>query len=585
MSGPPHIGDADPDEVPTDPGATPTVQGRPALDIPEAGPIRRLWMAFGRLQDRLARPATMAGFVLPPLVLAAWIRLVLDTGRWPAGDGPHVLGTAMRLSQQLRDLELGTFAWCVNSLLGPHPPGAYMPALGAYTVLGTEWRGVHLVAGALVLWLCWDGIRRLGGGWVGAVFLGATGLVWLQAESYGIDLVGAAVAVQCLSWLVASDRLSRPRAVVAWGAWLGLAFVSKYTAPMFLWAPCLVAGFWVLRHRRFKALGLALGAWVVVAGPWLFPHLRPLLDYFSASQDSALLTNKALVTGAWYAPENAGWYPAALADAFGWPGLIALVVGALAWPRRRQIMAGAWIVPLSGVAGGMLVLMLQSQRQDRYALVAVPLLAALAGSSRVRFLLAPVGAMGLYGAGMVFSTWTDVPASRSYTHDLASAGASWPWVHEAYQPTSFDPTVWKLGEMVDAVQAAHGVSGGTAGFLLDDSGGAPTFGNVLSSAARAGHRWHVATVMVPDRGGSPAVFVGPFTTDDWPSRAFTTLLAITRTDDRVRDAWLTQAGLVEQSRWTLAGDKIGRLYVTADGQPLDLVGGELPPDTQGGGPP
>ena len=45
------------------------------------------------------------------------------------------------------------------------------------------------------------------------------------------------------------------------------------------------------------------------------------------------------------------------------------------------------------------------------------------------------------------------------------------------------------------------------------------------------------------------------------------------------------AALVEQTRWTLAGDKLGRLYVTADGQPLDLVGGEMPPDTQGGGPP
>lgn len=553
--------------------------------------IKRLSELVRDVQDRTEALSRWASLLLPPLVLAAWVRLVLDTGRWPAGDGPHVLGTAMRLSQQLRDLALGDFLWCLNSLLGPHPPGAYLPALASYTVLGTSWRGVHLVAGALVLWLCWDGIRRLGGGWVGALFLGASGLVWLQAESYGVDLVGAAVVVQCLSWLVASEGLSRPRESAAWGAWLGLAFLTKYTAPLALWAPCLVAGVWVIRGGRWRNLGRAVLAWALVAGPWLFPHLGALGGYLGASSDAdnALLTNKALVAGPWYGAENLSWYPAALADAFGWPGLLALLLGALAWPRRRHAPPGAWVVPLSGALGAWLLLAMQIQRQDRYLLVVFPLLAALAGSSRLRWLLAPVGAAGLYGAAGVFATWTDVPASRTYTHSLAEAGEDWPWVHEAYQPTSFDPETWRLDEQLQATREAYGSDEGTVGFLLDDMGGAPGFGNVLSRSAALGYRWHVATVMVGG-GGRAAVFVGPFTTDDWPSRDFSTLLAIVRPSDGQRLSWLASTGMILEEEWSLPQGRVGRLYRTADGQPLrvlggDLPGGALPPDTLGGGPP
>ena len=527
-----------------------------------------------------------AGILGPPLVLLLWIRVVLATGRQPAGDGPHVLGTAMRLAQQLRDGEIGTFAWCLQSLLGPHPPGAYLPATLAYLLGGTSWSGTHLLAGALVLWLCWDGIRRLGGGVVGALFLGATGLVWLQAEQYGVDLVGGACVVQALSHLAASERLTLRRPTLLWGAWMGAAFLCKYTAPMFLWAPCLVAGIWVLQGRRWRALLGAVGAFCLVAGIWYATHLAAIRGYLGASTDSAnaLLTNKSLLQGAWFDWENLSWYPAVLRDAFGNPGLLVLLLAALLPWRRAAAPQGAWILPLSGFAGGLLLLSTQIQRQDRYLGVGIPLLAALAGSSRGRWLLAPIGAIGLYGAAATYGTATSPPSTRDYGHGWASAGERWPWVADAFAPTSFDPDLWKLDEMLEAARALQGSDEGTVGFLLSDASGAPQFGNILSRVATQGYRWHVATVMVLPRGPDAAVFVGPFTTDAWPSRAFTVLLAIVERSDRARSSWLTRASLSLKQSWALPMGLEGRLYETVGG-PLDLASGELPPDTMGGGVP
>lgn len=511
--------------------------------------------------------------LLPLGVLAAWAFGIARTGRWPGGDGPHVLGTAMRLAQLLHDGALGTFLWCVQSLIGPHPPGAYLPALLAYTTLGTG-RFVHLAAGALLLWLCWDAVRRLGGGLTGGLFLGASGLVWTQAEGYGVDLVAAAFVAQSLSHLVASQRLTLRPHVLGWGAWMGLAFVGKYTAPMFLWAPCVVAGLWVVLDRRWRALGQAVGAFCAVALPWYVLNLRGIAGYLGASTDAGntLFTNKALVTGPWTSPENLSWYPAVLLDAFGWPGALALGVAALA-PRRAGLPSGVWAVPLLGALGGVLVLSTQIQRQDRYLLPALPLLAAAAGSGRARWLAAPVAAAGVYGAAAMYLRDTPVPTVRDYDHEWATAGQDFPWPQQAFRPVSLDPAQSDLDRALTRLREVHGRDDGTVGFLLDEANGAPGFGLVLSRVASLGYRWHVATVMVQGPGGpagpqdegggggpgggraGAAVFVGPFTTDDWPSRNFTALLAIVRPGDTRLEDWLGRSGLVEVERWAIPQDR------------------------------
>ena len=67
-----------------------------------------------------------ASRLLPHLILLAatgtWMWLTMPLTRWPSGDGPHVLGTGLRLAQMLQDGELYLALVCFSSLLAPHPP-------------------------------------------------------------------------------------------------------------------------------------------------------------------------------------------------------------------------------------------------------------------------------------------------------------------------------------------------------------------------------------------------------------------------------------------------------------------------------
>lgn len=507
-------------------------------------------------------------WITPLIFLGLWAVLVIRSGRWPAGDGPHVLGTAMRLAQDLRAGELSAAWEGLGTLVGPHPPGAYLLATAAFFGLGPTTAHAHLLAGALVLLLLWDGLRRLGAGAVTALFVAATPLVWLQAEAYGLDLLAAACVAQALGWLAQSRGLRDPVAAAAWGAWMGLGFLSKYTVPLFLWAPCLVAGVWALKGRRWRALLGAVLAFGLVAGPWFATHIGPVLGYLGASQGGAgaVLTNQQRLTESWWSAERLSWYPAALVDAWGWPGAVAAGLAMGLHLRRRGSPKGAWILPLSAVMGGWLLLTAQSQRQDRYLLPALPLVATLVGTVRGRWLLAPIGAIGAYGVAATFASTAAAPGSRDYSHDLGRAGQDWPWVAPAYRPVSLDPRPWRLDEGIAALRRWHGEDTGTVAFLLDERDGAPTFGLTLSRVAAAGLRWDVATVMVMERGNPPeaAVFVGPFAGQGWPSRDFRSLLAIVDPSDHRRERWLSASQMTLQERWELPHGREGRIY-TWDG--------------------
>lgn len=494
------------------------------------------------------------------LALAAWAALVVRADRWPSGDGPHVLGASMRLALDLRAGELGRFAESVGTLLAPHPPGAYLPWTLAYLVAGPG-RHVHLLASAGLLLLCADAARRLGGGWVGALWLAASALVWVQAENGGVDLVAAACVAQSLSWLAASDRLRRPGSAAAWGAWMGLGFLSKYTFPMFLWAPCALAGLWVVREKRWKHLGFAVLAFALVAGPWYAGHLGAVLRYIGGSMapDPRLVAARDLASGPWYAASNLSWYPAAVIDAVGWAGALALAVGC-AGPRRREAPWEARALVFAAALGAWFALGQSVQRQDRYMLPVVPLLAAVAGASRRSVWTAPVAAIGLAGTAWTFASPEEAPSNRDYGHRAAEAGRTWPWPAEAYLPVSLDPRPWRIDEALAGLRARHGRDDGTVGLLIDDGRGAPGMGAYLFRAASLGYRWDFATVSISaDATGrlDDMVFVGPFATEEWPSREFTALYVAFSPDDPTRGRWLDDRGLrLDQTQalpWAFVG--------------------------------
>ena len=506
---------------------------------------------------------------LPALPLALWIAVVARSGRWPSGDGPHVLGTSMSLALSFRQLDVAGTLACWWSLLEPHPPGAYLPATLGYLVAGTAWHHGHLLVAAVLLWLCWDGVRRLGGGSVGALFLACTPLLWVQAESYGLDLLAAACVVQAVSHLVASRRLSVTGHAVGWGAWTGAALMVKYTAPMFLVAPGVLALWWGLRGRQVRPLAWGLAALVLVAGPWYATHLAPFLEYVRYSGDAGnemMALHTPLVHQAWWSADRWLWYPAAAIDCWGWPGLLALVLGTLAWRRRASVPRGFWPAILAAGVVGWLMLSQQMARQDRYLLSLFPLLAAVIGTSRIRGFLAPVALITLYGTAALFFTWRDVPPTRDYGHALAGAGQEWPWPQEAYQPTSLHPQAWEIDQGLRRLRDAHGRDDGPIGVLVDDSISGPGFGTILSRSSALGFRWQLNSVILLDpwnwRGGPVRTTVLYGTCAD-PAREadeFETLFVVLRPDDAMKAAYLASSGRSLVDQWSIPGGWEGRIY-------------------------
>jgi len=547
--------------------------------------LRQLIEDSGKLLAFQGRRGTLLAVGLGLSTLTGWIALIANTGRYPVGDGPHNIGVAMRLSQLLWDLDLGTFYWCFQSLLAPHPPGAYVPALLAFFLVGTGTAWGHLLAGAMGLGLIMDALRRFGGGLTSWIWLFATGLVWQQAEIYSIDLLAAAAVAQSLSHLHASEKLERRGHVLGWGAWMGAAFMIKYTAPFFLFLPCLLVGVWVVRHRRWRALGLGALAWSVVALPWYLTHLDQVLAYvlINADADGLMVTDSIRVTSAWWAGERISRYPAALIDAFGWPGVACLLAGLVVYKRSDAQRLSAWALPGLAILGGWAVLNGQMWMEDRYMLPLIPLLAVLAGTSRIRALLAPVGAIGLCGALSVFATIGSYSTGFE-AHSIQDAGADWPSVHEAHRPGSLDPEEWKLDEGLRIAREAHGSDEGTVGLMLDLPNAASGFGVVLNRTTALGYRWHLATVVMNVDGGalqgapegSTYVFMGPFTHENWPSRDFSTVLAIFRSGDAKREAWLHSQDLALVESWPLEDGWVGGVYKARQG----VIQGASPPPVQ-----
>ena len=491
-------------------------------------------------------------------VLSCWVVGIAATGRWPSGDGPHSLGIASRLAGMLRSLELWEFTRAGHSLRAPHPPGAYAPAVVGYTLFGTA-SSAHLVGGALVLAACWDALRRMGAGLPGAIWLAGLAPVWLEAEGYGIDLVGAACVVQAISHLVASDRLTRPWSVTWWGAWMGAAFLAKYTAPMFLWAPCLVAGWWTLRDRRFRALARALVGFAVVALPWWGLRLRAAVDYIVHSNTAAeeFSHDTFVVEGPWWAWDHLSWYLAVGLDAWGWLGGWAVVLALLS-PRVRGALPGTWLVPVLGALGGWFILTTQIVREARYLLPALVLSAVLVGTSRLRWILACVGAVSLSVLAPLYFDDAAVPSDRPGVHVLETAGGHWPTPHESFRPRSMDPGPWRVDETIERLRAAHGRDDGTVGFLIDERGGAPGVRIFLYRTGQLGYRWNLASPsQIP---GDDLVLVAPFASDDWPSREYHTLVAMLRPGDGALEALLRRSGLTRLESWSLPGGYEGRLY-------------------------
>ena len=501
-----------------------------------------------------------------------WVQTIAVHQRYPGGDGPHILGTSGRLAQLLTEGEFEWFVYCFSSLLGPHPPFAYLPFVGSALVF-PDIPYNHLIGGAIVLWVIADAMYRLGAGIFGFAFIWVWTPIWLQAENAGIDLVASATVIQSVSHLVRSNQLENRYHTFGWGAWIGAAFMTKYTAPMFLWAPCLVAGIWALKHKRMKRILQGIGAFCIVALPWWSTHWKQVQGYVLASGNaqSGLLTNKTIIEDPWTV-ENMLWYPTAMMDTVGpWLPIAILFGVVLCSIQIANTRSWAGPVLISSILGGWLMLNAQKQRQDRYIIPAYPLMSAglVMAPSIVTAAAMPFLWHVTRENNSLFNSNTPAPAQRDYSHDVATPAETYPLPHEAYWPISHDLIPWKLDSALEKIAAVQGVDG-TVGFLLDEQGGALGYGIVLSKAVQMGFNWHIATIMIARRGGPgpndpnrplASVFVGPFLFGEWPSREFDVMLSMVKHDDPQREKWIQSTNMVVVDEWSLPMDRVGRIYL------------------------
>ena len=484
-------------------------------------------------RETLARLVPFAGWTVA-LGTSMWLCGVLIAARrLPAGDAAHFIATESRLAGLVAEGELLRALTLFFSLLAPHPPLGYLPGVVAQ-LLWPDAIAAAVIAQGLVLLLGWDGLRRLFpqqppmGAWM--MILGSP-MVWLAVDQHGRDLVVAVVALQALSHLLASDGLRVRTSSLAFGAWMGVGFMVKYTFPMFLFVPCLLSVGALISAERRRNLSAAVLTFVAVAGPWYAVFGSGVRRYLFHST-GAHTSFGNYRTDLW-ATESIVFYPLALKDSLGWPGVTLLGVSAVVLVFQRQVRTGLLLIGAS--AGGLAVLSTINQAQDRYAAPALLLLAALAGAFRGWTMVIPL-ALGL------IQTWYTArafaPGARTgeaiHLHPLRSwTEASWPrsaW----YRPTDIELGSWKLDEAFTAMAGEQGEQG-TVGLLLGDQPFLPAFGSVVLAAQGRGYRWDYGVVKV--QGQDWTLFRGPLFDGAWPPGEFRTLLSILCPSDSLAGAW------------------------------------------------
>ena len=461
-------------------------------------------------------------FVVGSTVLFAGIG---SSGLTPTGDAPHLLAISDRLATMLTHGEfLDAFeAW--TSLVTPHPPAGFLiPVLACLFGLGGSVPVVTSLAGLAIAWhgmilLSRTGSRSSWGPWLGALMLFSMPATWTFVTHMSWDVLAAGCVAACIGHLHASDGLRNKGHALAFGAFMGLGFVTKYTFPAFLLFPVVFAGLAIVRFRSWSGLSVALGAFLVVAGPWLLTHGGAMVAYVVSSSGAGptISASPASSWGARFTPDNLLYYPTVLRDMLGWPGLTLLGVAfAFAWGRP----AGRWAA--WGVLGGGVILTFAGENQARYLCPAVPLLGAILhvgirpgfGSSLARFgLVSGVCALlpAVWGGWIGSRGEIQVPPTRDQTHASESllSWGEWPWAATAFRPISNPLKEWKVDAAIAAVSDETGPGPHQVGMLLPEDARMPPGSTYAWRAGQRGVDWTVATIVPNGRGGKPMVFVGP----------------------------------------------------------------------------
>ena len=495
---------------------------------------------------------------------------LLPAARQPTGDAPHLLGISNRLAHELTTFQWGDFTSHFNSLIAPHPPLGYLlPVL----VYGLGFGNLTpFICGLLALALIWKGLCLLAEAeeievpWLSLLVLLCCPLFWLAFSELYWDLLAASAICMCLGHLAMSKELTDKHHSIRFGVWMGAGFLTKYTFPAFAVFPAVLAGIMVFRNKSYKLLGFAVLAFLIVAGPWLLPHLTEVIPYvFDSLNSQSTMVDKASI-----APAEPVYYLIVLKDAMGWPGLC--VLGVSLWSIRKQ----SGQIALSGAIGGLLILSWMGQQEPRYLLPALPLLCYGISCSisqwqqRTQYiswaiLIAICGPMLSFSAGANQLEALQVPAERRHEHPRStlSEWGQWPRVHASFLPVSSHANLYQIGTALKFIQKNKTPEdGNTIGLLLDLQGSAGEMkdGLFFQRSAELGFYWDFVSLAPPQgKGRVFGKFKGPFRSKNEAHAQFRLIYAATNQHDKVRNNWLEQRQAIELQRIDLPNKMVGRI--------------------------
>ncbi len=462
---------------------------------------------------------------VPFLVLAVGLSAGLgDSQRFPTGDAPHIVAIAQKLSAMVGHGEFMALYESLSSLVSPHPPAGYALVM-ALDLLGFS--DLPMAVSFVALALTWHGmllmVRREGrptwGPWLGGLVMSTSGALWFAVDQMTWDLLAMGCVSACVGHLHGSDGLRKLGHSLFFGLFMAAGFLTKYTFPGFLLLPVLFAGWAVVRFRSLPGLGVALGAFFVVAGPWYWGHLGPVLAYVAHSSDAAATLSASPAT-TWIERFSAGnllFYPTVLRDMFGWPGLGLMALGAI---RAWESPAGRWA--LWGVVGGGIVLTFAGENQSRYILPALPLLAVMVDTGFRPGFIQTGSRFGLvaglctalpaaWGTWMTYGERGDAPPARDQSHSAESlmTWGDWPWVSPQFRPVSNPLQRWRVDEALGAMAMATGPGAHQVGLSLPPDVRLPPSATYAWRAGLRGLQWDFASVVTDGPQRRPMIFVGP----------------------------------------------------------------------------
>lgn len=223
-----------------------------------------------------------------------------------------------------------------------------------------------------------------GGAVVAAALFGGAPVVFHHALRFQLDVPLASLVATFLAVVLATDRFTRPGWTMLAGVLLGLGMLTKPPFLLFVAPPCLL----VLARTRGRRAWLHASAAglmaLLVALPWYGPRALGLL-----TQIQNRSFKQAEEAGAPSALSHASlaYYPLSFPVDFGAIAVTLLLVGLVVALRRRCGYVLAGLSPF-------LVLLLLQNKQMRYALPLLPMMAVTGGLG-----FAALPRAGRWGAG------------------------------------------------------------------------------------------------------------------------------------------------------------------------------------------